>query len=173
MDACSIWLPLMCFCKIHALPYTCKYLQLCAESNEWLMFLIFAQMYQIPRYQVISSLEYFNDIGLKQHLEYALHNVINSASCADELNTNDLNGKQKSQQKGKKQRHILRNQTKENESSDGEETRQNGFDISISSTDYKSLLSFIKVEDIYTTCINIFLDKYLQVLRLFNEIRFE
>lgn len=84
MKACSVWLPLMCFCKIHNLPYTCKYLQLCAESNEWLMFLMFAQIYQIPRYQVISSLEYFNDIGLKQHLEYALHNVINSAVSTED-----------------------------------------------------------------------------------------
>jgi hypothetical protein len=42
------------------------------------MFLIFAQLYQIPRYQVISELEYFTDTGLKQHLEYALHNVITS-----------------------------------------------------------------------------------------------
>lgn len=144
MDAVSIWLPLMCFCKIHALPYTCKYLQLCAESNEWLMFLIFAQMYQIPRYQVISSLEYFNDIGLKQHLEYALHNVINSASSAEALgSTNNSNGKHKSLQKGKKQRKTtMRNQSKGNESSDDEDSRQNGFDFSISSNNYQSLFLF-------------------------------
>ena len=78
IEACSVWLPLMCFCKIHNLAYSTKYLQLCAESNKWLMYLIFAQLYQIPRYQVISGLEYFTDIGLKQHLEYALHNVITS-----------------------------------------------------------------------------------------------
>jgi hypothetical protein len=80
MEACSIWMPLMCFTKIYNLPYSCKYLHLCAESNQWLMFLIFAQLYQIPRYQVISELEYFTDTGLKQHLEYALHNVITSNS---------------------------------------------------------------------------------------------
>ena len=90
MDACSIWLPLMCFCKINNLPYSCKYLQLCAESNQWLMYLIFAQLYQIPRYQVISSLEYFNDIGLKQHLEYALHNVINSTTTAATTNQDSI-----------------------------------------------------------------------------------
>jgi len=84
MSASATWLPLMCFCKVNNLPYSCKYLQLCAESNEWLMFLMFAQIYQIPRYQVISSLEYFQDIGLKQHLEYALHNVINSSSSLAE-----------------------------------------------------------------------------------------
>ena len=102
MNACSIWLPLMCFCKVNNLPYTIKYLQICAESNQWLMYLLFAQMYQIPRYQVIdkklfsnfleqfeyislkviSCLEYFTDIGLKQHLEYALHNVITSSTTA-------------------------------------------------------------------------------------------
>lgn len=78
MEACSTWLPLMCFCKVNNLPYSVKYLHLCAESNQWLLYLIFAQMYQIPRYQVISGLDYFSDTGLKQHLEYALHNVITS-----------------------------------------------------------------------------------------------
>ena len=52
MDACSLWLPLMCFCKIYELPYSTKYLHLCAESNEWLMYLIFSQLYQIPQSQV-------------------------------------------------------------------------------------------------------------------------
>ena len=80
MQACSIWNPLMCFCKIYNLNYSCKYMQLCAESNQWLMYLLFAQIYQIPRFQVIAGLEYFTDTGLKQHLEYALHNVITSNS---------------------------------------------------------------------------------------------
>jgi hypothetical protein len=31
-------------------------------------------------FKVISNLEYFTDIGLKQHLEYALHNVITSTN---------------------------------------------------------------------------------------------
>jgi len=52
MDACSIWLPLMCFCKAYKLPYSVRYLQICAESNQWLMYLLFSQMYQIPRFQV-------------------------------------------------------------------------------------------------------------------------
>ena len=28
--------------------------------------------------KVISALEYFTDVGIKQHLEYALHNVISN-----------------------------------------------------------------------------------------------
>jgi hypothetical protein len=52
MEACSLWLPLMCFSRINNLPYSCKYLHLCAEANQWLMYLIFAQLYQIPRTQV-------------------------------------------------------------------------------------------------------------------------
>ena len=94
MEACSIWLPLMCFCKIYNLPYSCKYLHLCAESNQWLMYLIFAQLYQIPRYQVLSGLEYFTDTGLKQHLEYALHNVITSNST-DGAALSNVTNKQK------------------------------------------------------------------------------
>ena len=53
MDACSLWLPLMCFCKLYSLPYSTKYLHLCAESNQWLIYLIFSQLYQIPQSQVI------------------------------------------------------------------------------------------------------------------------
>ncbi len=78
MNACSLWLPLMCFCKTYNLPYTAKYLNLCAESNNWLMYLMFSQLYQVPRFQVLSNLECFTDVGLKQHLDYALHNVISS-----------------------------------------------------------------------------------------------
>lgn len=73
MKACLTWLPLMCFSRVYNLPYSIKYLQLCAESNKWLMYLIFSQLYRIPKNQVITGLEYFTDIGLKQHLEYALH----------------------------------------------------------------------------------------------------
>lgn len=72
----------MCFSKVYNLQYSIKYLNLCAESNQWLMYLIFAQLYQIPRSLVISNLEYFTDIGLKQHLDYALHNVITSSTSA-------------------------------------------------------------------------------------------
>ena len=88
MQACSIWNPLMCFCKIYNLNYSTKYMQVCAESNQWLMYLLFAQIYQIPRFQVIACLDYFTDIGLKQHLEYALHNVITSSSSIGDISTN-------------------------------------------------------------------------------------
>ncbi len=94
LEAASIWLPLMCFCKVYNLPFSCKYLQKCAESNQWLMFLIFAQIFQIPRYQVISALENFKDIGLKQHLEYSLHNVINLPN-SDKNNKKNLEKKKK------------------------------------------------------------------------------
>lgn len=80
----------MCFSKIYHLPYSTKYLQLCAESNEWLMYLLFAQLYQIPRFQIINCLEHFTDIGLKQHLEYALHNVITSTAVAESSSTSSL-----------------------------------------------------------------------------------
>ncbi len=100
LEAASIWLPLMCFCKAFSLPYSCKYLQICAESNQWLMFLMFAQIYQIPRYQVISTLEHFNDVGLKQHLEYSLHNVINLPNSSSDKATNK--NKLKSNQRTKK-----------------------------------------------------------------------
>jgi hypothetical protein len=95
MNAATTWLPLMCFSRVYNLPYSCKYLHLCGESNEWLMYLVFAQLYQIPRYQVISGLEYFNDIGLKQHLEYALHNVISISSKNDKNVVNPLIKKQR------------------------------------------------------------------------------
>ncbi|CAF0723942.1 unnamed protein product [Brachionus calyciflorus] len=92
IEACSVWLPLMCFCKIYNLPYSIKYLHLCAESNKWLMYLLYAQLFQIPRYQVISGLEYFTEIGLKQHLEYALHNLITSKSGNDGNNLLEVTG---------------------------------------------------------------------------------
>jgi len=88
MHACSIWNPLMCFCKIYNLNYSVKYMQVCAESNQWLMYLLFAQIYQIPRFQVIACLDFFTDIGLKQHLEYALHNVITSSSSIGDISSN-------------------------------------------------------------------------------------
>lgn len=78
MKACSAWLPLMCFSRAYNLSYSIKYLQLCAESNKWIMYLLFSQWYQIPKYQVINGLEFFTDIGLKQHLEYALHSNMSS-----------------------------------------------------------------------------------------------
>lgn len=79
------------------------------------MYLLFSQIYQIPRYQVnsnlnkltnefdlnkfelqvISGLEYFTDTGLKQHLEYALHNVITSSISNDSQVSGSIGSKLK------------------------------------------------------------------------------
>lgn len=135
MNACSIWLPLMCFCKIHGLAYTCKYLQLCAESNEWLMFLLFAQMYQIPRYQVISSLEHFQDTGLKQHLEYALHNVINATSTEDVVNPAQASGRARSVTKRRSNRAFSKIVKDKGKDSSDDEDMNNDYETSLRSNE--------------------------------------
>ena len=156
LEAASIWLPLMCFCKAYGLPYSCRYLQICAEHNQWLMFLMFAQIYQIPRYQVISTLENFSDVGLKQHLEYSLHNVINlphnsSADKAAAAAANK-NTKPKSNQRAKKIVKKLSRKIKSassGSSSDSEETK-NEANKPISKPNEESLDSI----DFYELLIN-------------------
>ena len=96
------------------------------------MFLMFAQMYQIPLYQVISALEYFSDICLKQHLEYALHNVINSAS-SDELTT-ARSGKDASKTKASQQQTAA----KKNKKSYGREKKRADSSDEDEKTEYES-----------------------------------
>jgi hypothetical protein len=117
MSACSLWLPVMCFCKIYSLPFSAKYLNLCAESNNWLMYLMFAQLYQVPKFQVLSNLEYFTDVGLKQHLDYALHNVISSAS---NKSSNKVISKQKKPtgKSSKSKKYMKKSRVKVNTSDD-------------------------------------------------------
>ncbi len=93
---------------------------------------MFAQMYQIPLYQVISALEYFSDIGLKQHLEYALHNVINSAS-SDELTT-ARSGKDASKTKASQQQTAA----KKNKKSYGREKKRADSSDEDEKTEYES-----------------------------------
>jgi len=173
VEASETWLPLMCFCKINNLPYTSKYLQLCAESNDWLMFLMFSQIYQIPRFQVISCLEYFQDIGLKQHLEYALHNVINSNSNSSTSEVASVIPQPKNNKKRTKKTKPLNSRIIADKSTD-EESSSGDYEASVTSADqYENSLDSIDFYELLINCQNVpdpILQLQLESLRWYTPV---
>ncbi|XP_042679854.1 spatacsin isoform X1 [Centrocercus urophasianus] len=70
-DSRQQWSLVMQFCKLHTTKLSTSYLKECAESNDWLQFIIQAQLYGYKPDEVTSVLEGFAPV-LQHHLVLAL-----------------------------------------------------------------------------------------------------
>lgn len=74
------------FSQLHQLEIPCTILELCAESDNWLGFIIWAQTLQISRRRVMPLLKNFSNVIYREHLEKALSQV----SSLKDMNTKSL-----------------------------------------------------------------------------------
>ncbi|XP_074956957.1 spatacsin [Phalacrocorax aristotelis] len=73
-DSRRQWSLVMQFCKLHNIRLSTSYLKECAKSNDWLQFIIQAQLYSYQPDEVISILQDFTPI-LRDHLTLALEKL--------------------------------------------------------------------------------------------------
>ncbi|BFY97193.1 hypothetical protein BsWGS_00232 [Bradybaena similaris] len=71
------WMLVIMMCRLLGLPLSTCFLQMCAESDNWLMFVWFAQLHQYPTHQLQMLLHSFGSPHLRDHLYY----VLNNADC--------------------------------------------------------------------------------------------
>ncbi|CAG5132007.1 unnamed protein product, partial [Candidula unifasciata] len=76
-EASHKWMLVMMLCRLLGLPLSNCFLQLCAENDNWLMFVWFAQLHQYPTHQLQMLLHSFASPHLRDHLYY----VLNNADC--------------------------------------------------------------------------------------------
>eukprot|EP00076_Gallus_gallus_P044197 XP_025009735.1 spatacsin isoform X5 [Gallus gallus] len=87
-DSRQQWSLVMQFCKLHAMKLSTSYLKECAKSNDWLQFIIQAQLYSYKPDEVSSVLEGFAPI-IQRHLMLALEKspFLHAAAGAPEGST--------------------------------------------------------------------------------------
>ncbi|XP_025009734.2 spatacsin isoform X4 [Gallus gallus] len=87
-DSRQQWSLVMQFCKLHAMKLSTSYLKECAKSNDWLQFIIQAQLYSYKPDEVSSVLEGFAPI-IQHHLMLALEKspFLHAAAGAPEGST--------------------------------------------------------------------------------------
>lgn len=73
---CFDWKPIFMFAKLHDLPQPFNFLTKCAQEDNWLVFTIFAQMYEIPKEDILKFLREanFNNQCIGEHLTKAFQN---------------------------------------------------------------------------------------------------
>ncbi|NXL62868.1 SPTCS protein, partial [Chordeiles acutipennis] len=74
-DSRRQWSLVMQFCKLHNIGLSTSYLKECAKSNDWLQFIIQAQLYSYQPDEVISILQDFTPV-LRDHLMLALEKLL-------------------------------------------------------------------------------------------------
>ena len=62
-EAAHCWTVAVMFCIHHQVALTDVYLRACAEEDDWLMFLTFAQLHQYPKEQVFKLISCGFDYG--------------------------------------------------------------------------------------------------------------
>ncbi|XP_005101143.2 spatacsin [Aplysia californica] len=76
-EASQKWNLVVSLCELLSVPLITCFLKTCAESDNWLMFVWFAQLHQYPTHQLQSLLHSFRSPHLRDHLHY----VLNNADC--------------------------------------------------------------------------------------------
>ncbi|KAI1296641.1 Spatacsin [Halotydeus destructor] len=71
VDECLEWQLVLSFCNEYGLELPTEYLIKCAQNDDWLLFIAFAQMYNYPKDLILSILESFNNGCIADHLEKA------------------------------------------------------------------------------------------------------
>ncbi|NXJ70598.1 SPTCS protein, partial [Rostratula benghalensis] len=73
-DSRRLWSLVMQFCQLHNIGPSTSYLKECAKSDDWLQFLILAQLYRYQPAQVVPLLQDFSPL-LQDHLMLALEKL--------------------------------------------------------------------------------------------------
>lgn len=77
------WIPIVAFCQIHQLEFITSYMKECAQASDWLKFLVFAQLFQIPPMLVFKLLNEFSNQYLIDHLSGAFQQRHSALSFFD------------------------------------------------------------------------------------------
>ncbi|KAG1653282.1 Spatacsin [Nymphon striatum] len=77
MESLVKWNIVILFCSVHKLKHSTVFLRHCAEANDWLFFLIFAQIHQYPKQAVSSIIGQFRSLHIKEHLRNTLRHINN------------------------------------------------------------------------------------------------
>ncbi|XP_076367919.1 spatacsin [Tachypleus tridentatus] len=75
VNKAMLWFPVFAFCHIHQLDLPSDFLQACARSEDWLLFLVFAQIYQLSIGQVLEVIEEYGQTSVREHLKRAISNL--------------------------------------------------------------------------------------------------
>ena len=70
-EECFEWSIVTNFCREHSLDMPFDFLVKCAANDDWLLFVVFIQLYDYPKHLVLSILTAFNNGCIADHLEKA------------------------------------------------------------------------------------------------------
>jgi spatacsin len=79
-EECFEWSIVTSFCRQHSLDLPFDFLTKCAANDDWLLFVVFIQLYDYPKHPVLSILPSFNNGCIADHLEKAF---LSSATATD------------------------------------------------------------------------------------------
>ncbi|GFT33800.1 spatacsin [Trichonephila clavipes] len=68
-----LWMPVMTLSHLHEVEAGNAYLNECAKQNNWLKFLVFSQVFQIPKEQVLKAASKFSNSCISYHILHSLH----------------------------------------------------------------------------------------------------
>ncbi|XP_055941104.1 spatacsin-like isoform X2 [Argiope bruennichi] len=68
-----LWMPVMTLSHLHEVEAGNQYLNECASQNDWLKFLVFSQIFQIPKDQVLKAASRFANSCISYHILHSLH----------------------------------------------------------------------------------------------------
>lgn len=71
VEECLEWELVHHFCQEHALEPACELMVKCAQNDDWLLFVVSAQIYDIPKQIILDLLSSFNNRCIADHLEKA------------------------------------------------------------------------------------------------------
>ncbi|XP_067135343.1 spatacsin isoform X1 [Centruroides vittatus] len=101
------WIPVVAFCQIHQLEYVTIYMKERAQAGDWLKFLIFAQLFQIPPVLVLKLLSEFSNKYLVDHLSGAFQQRHSLLVFVDNENVSSCVRSMKMKQTSKEFRETL------------------------------------------------------------------
>ncbi|GAB1610156.1 spatacsin-like isoform X1 [Argonauta hians] len=92
-EAGHLWSQSLLLCYYLHLPYSSRFLENCAKTNNWLPFLWFAQLHQYPKDQLLQLVPWFPSSHLRDHVFYIVNNAQNNLFAETEEAKGDQDGK--------------------------------------------------------------------------------
>ncbi|XP_035221340.1 spatacsin-like isoform X2 [Stegodyphus dumicola] len=68
-----LWMPVMTLSHLYEVEAGNSYLNECAKQNNWFKFLVFSQIFQIPKEQVLKAVSRFSNSCISYHISHALN----------------------------------------------------------------------------------------------------
>lgn len=75
MEVVEAWRPAVLFAQIHCLPLPTDFLLDCTVQNDWLCFIVCAELFQYPRQQLQKVAQTFRNPHLREHIQCAIQNA--------------------------------------------------------------------------------------------------